>query len=271
MLETDVASFLQAVRDTKPLVLHITNVVTANDCANATLFVGGLPVMSNSPEEAEEMVGLAQALVLNIGTLHERQIEAMMLAGRRANERSIPIVLDPVGAGATKYRTETARRLLEELKITVLKGNAGEIATVAGEQAEVRGVESGEVAEIVRPAPRTQCRHRRGGRRQRHAGFGGRGRKDGVGRRRLRAHAHLRGQRLRRGLPRRVFRRRQPGATLRSHRRRAHRLSHSRGTRGRDESGRPGGLSHAGVRGACRVEAGGAFRPPAQSVSASAA
>ena len=146
------ADFLQAVRDTKPLVFHITNVVTTNDCANATLFVGGLPVMSNSPEEAEEMVGLAQALVLNIGTLHERQIEAMLRAGRRANEKGLPIVLDPVGAGATKYRTETARRLLHELKIAVVKGNAGEIATLAGEQAEVRGVESGEVADIAGPA-----------------------------------------------------------------------------------------------------------------------
>jgi hydroxyethylthiazole kinase len=145
-------AFLQRVRAAKPLVHHITNVVTVSDCANATLFVGGLPIMANSPREVEEMVGLAQALVLNIGTLHDEQIEAMLLAGRRANERRIPIVLDPVGAGATRHRTETAHRLLVELRIAVLKGNAGEIATLAGEQAEVRGVESGEVAEIVRPA-----------------------------------------------------------------------------------------------------------------------
>ena len=146
------AAYLRRVRATKPLVYHITNVVTVSDCANGTLFVGGLPVMANSPQEAVEMVGLAQALVLNIGTLHEEQVEAMLLAGREANRREIPIVLDPVGAGATKYRTQTALQLIEELKIAVVKGNAGEIATLAGEQAEVRGVESGLVAEVVRPA-----------------------------------------------------------------------------------------------------------------------
>jgi hydroxyethylthiazole kinase len=148
----ETGKYLQTLRARKPLVHHITNVVTVGDCANATLYVGALPVMANSPREAEEMVGLAQALVLNIGTLHEEQIEAMMLAGRRANELGVPIVLDPVGAGATGYRTETAQELLRELKIAVVKGNAGEVATLAGEQAEVRGVESGAVAEIVRPA-----------------------------------------------------------------------------------------------------------------------
>jgi hydroxyethylthiazole kinase len=151
-MDQPAAEFLARVRATKPLVYHITNVVTSNDCANATLHIGGLPVMANSPAEAAEMVALAQALVLNIGTLHEEQIEAMLVAGREANERGIPIVLDPVGAGATTYRTSTARRLLDELRIAVIKGNAGEIATLAGEQAEVRGVESGEVAEIVAPA-----------------------------------------------------------------------------------------------------------------------
>lgn len=144
--------YLRQVRATKPLVYHITNVVTTNDCANATLLLGGLPVMANSPREAEEMVGLAQALVINIGTLYEEQVETMLLAGRQANQLGIPIILDPVGAGATSYRTETAHRLLQELKIAVVKGNAGEVATLAGEAAEVRGVESGEVAEIVRPA-----------------------------------------------------------------------------------------------------------------------
>lgn len=146
------ADGLTQVRTRKPLVHHITNVVTVSDCANAVLLLGGLPVMANSPEEAEEMVSLAQALVLNIGTLHEEQIEAMLRAGRRANELNRPIVLDPVGAGATAYRTVTARRLLEQLTITVVKGNAGEVATLAGVAAEVRGVESGEVADIVKPA-----------------------------------------------------------------------------------------------------------------------
>jgi hydroxyethylthiazole kinase len=146
------SEYLRRVRATKPLVHHITNVVTVSDCANATLFVGGLPIMANSPQEVAEMVGIAQALVLNIGTLHTEQVEAMFLAGKAANARNIPIVLDPVGAGATKYRTKTAQQLIKELKIAVVKGNAGEVASLAGEQAEVRGVESGYVAEVIRPA-----------------------------------------------------------------------------------------------------------------------
>jgi len=142
----------QRVHDIKPLVHHITNVVTTSDCANATLHLGALPVMANSPREVADMVRLAQALVLNIGTLHDEQIEAMLIAGARANELGTPIVLDPVGAGATTFRTETALRLIRELRITVIKGNAGEIAVLAGEEAEVRGVESGHVADITAPA-----------------------------------------------------------------------------------------------------------------------
>lgn len=146
------ADLLRRLRAAKPLVYHITNVVTPSDCANATLLLGGLPVMANSPREAEEMVAIAQALVLNIGTLHEEQVAAMLAAGERANALGIPVILDPVGAGATRYRTETAQHLLQRLKIAVVKGNAGEVATLAGERAEVRGVESGEVAEVLGPA-----------------------------------------------------------------------------------------------------------------------
>ena len=105
------------------------------------------------------MVGLAGALVLNIGTLSESWIDAMLLAGKAANERGVPVVLDPVGAGATAYRTETARRLLDELDVAVLRGNAGEVATLVGVEAEVRGVESvgagGDPAELAREAART--------------------------------------------------------------------------------------------------------------------
>ncbi len=147
-----IAAFLKQVRASKPLVYHITNAVTVSDCANATLFLGALPVMANSPKEASDMVALAQALVLNIGTLHDEQIEAMLVAGRRASELGIPVVLDPVGAGATPYRTETARRLLEEITVSVVKGNGGEVMTLAGEEAEVRGVESGAVSDVRRPA-----------------------------------------------------------------------------------------------------------------------
>jgi hydroxyethylthiazole kinase len=133
---------LRELRARKPLVHQITNYVVMNETANATLALGALPVMAHAREEVEEMVGLASALVLNIGTLSEHWIEAMLLAGRAASGRAIPIVLDPVGAGATAYRTETARRILDEVQVTVLRGNQGEIATLAGVAAEVRGVES---------------------------------------------------------------------------------------------------------------------------------
>jgi hydroxyethylthiazole kinase len=133
---------LRELRERKPLVHQITNYVVMNETANATLALGALPVMAHAPEEVEEMVGLASALVLNIGTLSGHWIEAMLLAGRAASARGIPVVLDPVGAGATAYRTETARRILDEVRVTVLRGNQGEIATLAGVDAEVRGVES---------------------------------------------------------------------------------------------------------------------------------
>ena len=133
---------LRELRERKPLVHQITNYVVMNETANATLALGALPVMAHAREEVEEMVGLASALVLNIGTLSEQWIEAMLLAGRAASERGIPVVLDPVGAGATRYRTDTARRILEEVRVTVLRGNQGEIATLVGVDAEVRGVES---------------------------------------------------------------------------------------------------------------------------------
>ena len=133
---------LRRLRETKPLVHQITNYVVMNETANATLALGALPVMAHAREEVEEMVGFAGALVLNIGTLSPDWVEAMLLAGRAANERGVPVVLDPVGAGATRYRTETARRILDEVDVAVLRGNAGEVATLVGVEAEVRGVES---------------------------------------------------------------------------------------------------------------------------------
>jgi hydroxyethylthiazole kinase len=99
-------------------------------------------VMAHAREEVEEMAAIAGALVLNIGTLSPHWVDAMIAAGQVANERDIPVVLDPVGVGATRYRTETARRILDEVNVTVLRGNAGEVATLVGVEAEVRGVES---------------------------------------------------------------------------------------------------------------------------------
>jgi hydroxyethylthiazole kinase len=152
-------STLRTLRERKPLVHQITNYVVMNETANATLALGALPVMAHAREEVEEMVGLAGALVLNIGTLSPAWVEAMLMAGRAASERGIPIVLDPVGAGATAYRTETARRILDEVDVTVLRGNAGEVATLVGVEAEVRGVESiaagSEPAELAATAARS--------------------------------------------------------------------------------------------------------------------
>jgi thiamine-phosphate diphosphorylase len=143
-----------------------------NETANATLALGALPVMAHAPEEVEEMVALAGALVLNIGTLSGHWVEAMIAAGTAANERGVPVVLDPVGAGATSYRTDTARRILDLVDVAVLRGNAGEVATLAGVAAEMRGVESAAVgaepAELAREAallPRNRrVLLRRGGR-----------------------------------------------------------------------------------------------------------
>jgi len=133
---------LRLVRERKPLVHQITNYVVMNDTANATLALGALPVMAHAREEVAEMVRLAGALVLNIGTLSPHWVEAMLIAGKAANEAGVPVVLDTVGVGATAYRTETARRILGEVDVAVLRGNAGEVATLVGVEAEVRGVES---------------------------------------------------------------------------------------------------------------------------------
>ena len=133
---------LAAIRERKPLVHQITNYVVMNETANATLAIGALPVMAHALQEVEEMASAASALVLNIGTLSDEWIEAMIAAGRAANAAGVPVVLDPVGAGATEYRTDTCRRLLDVLELAVVRGNSAEIATLAGRPAEIRGVEA---------------------------------------------------------------------------------------------------------------------------------
>ena len=148
---------LRAIRKRKPLVHQITNYVVMNETANATLALGALPVMAHALQEVEEMASAASALVLNIGTLSDDWVEAMLLAGRAANRAGAPVVLDPVGAGATSYRTETSRRLLRDLDVAVVRGNSAEIATLAGRAAEIRGVEAVGAAggpELARDAAR---------------------------------------------------------------------------------------------------------------------
>ena len=150
---------LRTMRERKPLVHQITNYVVMNETANATLALGALPVMAHAREEVGEMVGLAGALILNIGTLSPPWVDAMLVAGAAANAVGTPVVLDPVGAGATRYRTETARRILTEVEVAVLRANQGEMATLAGIAAEVRGVESigaaREPSEVARHAAAT--------------------------------------------------------------------------------------------------------------------
>ena len=136
------AELLERVRAKAPLIHHITNFVVMNDTANATLALGALPVMAHAKEEVAEMVGAAGALVLNPGTLEPDWVEAMIMAGRRAGELGIPIVYDPVGVGATSYRNETGARLLRELRMSVVRGNSGEVGSLAGAGGLVKGVES---------------------------------------------------------------------------------------------------------------------------------
>jgi len=139
---SDIADFMESVRRKRPLVHHITNYVTVNDCANVALCAGGSPVMTDSAKDIDEMVSLASAVVLNIGTLNERTIESMIQAGKAANKKGIPVILDPVGAGATKYRTDTVWKILDNVKVSIIKGNEGEIGFLAGEGGKVVGVDS---------------------------------------------------------------------------------------------------------------------------------
>ena len=133
---------LKTIREIKPLIHHITNWVTIYDCANMTRAFGALPVMAHAHEECAEMTGISSALVLNIGTLTSDIIDSMILSAVAANEKKIPVVLDAVGVGATKFRDEMAAKLLGSARIDIIKGNYSEIAKLAGESAETKGVEA---------------------------------------------------------------------------------------------------------------------------------
>ncbi len=140
-----ISETFEKVRSDKPLVHHITNWVTIYDCANMTRVFGALPVMAHAKEESGDMAAIASSLVLNIGTLTPELIDSMIVAGKSANNKGIPIVLDAVGVGATKLRDDEALRLMKEIKIGIIKGNASEIAKLAGMNVTTRGVESTKV------------------------------------------------------------------------------------------------------------------------------
>ncbi|MDY0219981.1 MAG: hydroxyethylthiazole kinase [Desulfobacterium sp.] len=138
----DLCKDLQTIRQTSPLIHNITNYVVMNNTANALLALGASPVMAHAVEEVEDMVNLAGALVLNIGTLSPAWVEAMFKAAKKAGEKGIPVILDPVGVGATPYRTRTALDLARETHPSIIRGNASEIMALAQAGATTKGVDS---------------------------------------------------------------------------------------------------------------------------------
>ncbi|WP_227937539.1 hydroxyethylthiazole kinase [Alkalihalobacillus deserti] len=148
---------LDRIRQENPLVHCMTNVVVTNFTANGLLALGASPVMAYAKEEVADLASIAGALLLNIGTLSSEQIDNMIIAGLAANKAGVPVVLDPVGAGATQFRTDMSKRLLEQVEISVLRGNAGEIASLIGVQASVKGVDGsieGDNTDVAKQAAR---------------------------------------------------------------------------------------------------------------------
>lgn len=141
-IKTYIGNLLENVRERAPLVHHITNYVTVNDCANITLSIGASPVMADDINEVEAMTSIASSLVINIGTLNSRTVECMIKAGKKANEVGIPVILDPVGAGATPYRTKVAKTIMDNIELAVIRGNLSEIKTLYGINTKTKGVDS---------------------------------------------------------------------------------------------------------------------------------
>lgn len=133
---------LENVRKKAPLIQNITNYVTVNDCANILLACGGSPIMSDEPKEVEEVASICNGLNINIGTLQTPYIQSMFLAGKQSNALDHPVVLDPVGAGASKLRTKTVKDLIEEVQFTTIRGNISEIMTLALGIGNTKGVDA---------------------------------------------------------------------------------------------------------------------------------
>lgn len=155
MMEGRALMTLEQIRKENPLIHCMTNVVVTNFTANGLLAMGASPVMAYAKEEVTDMASVSGALLLNIGTLSTEQIEAMILAGQAANKAGVPVILDPVGAGATSFRTDMSKRILDQVEVTVLRGNAGEIASLIGVAANVKGVDGtmeGDTVELAKQA-----------------------------------------------------------------------------------------------------------------------
>ena len=146
------ARLLDAVRARRPLVHHLTNYVTVNDCANVTLAIGGSPVMATAPEEAGDIAAISSAVVLNIGTLSRESVASMIIAGKSANARGVPVVFDPVGAGASPMRNEAAAEILATVDVAVIRGNISEICAVSGLASHTKGVDADQDDRTVDPA-----------------------------------------------------------------------------------------------------------------------
>lgn len=149
----ELEKYLDEVRKVNPLVHHITNYVTVNDCANGCLAIGGSPVMADACDEAADMASIASSVVLNMGTLKVAQVESMMIAGRKANERKIPVVFDPVGVGATPFRKRMAQEIMETVHMTVVRGNMSEILSLGGEDVRTKGVDASGTVDMEEALP----------------------------------------------------------------------------------------------------------------------
>ncbi len=158
-INIDVPGIFKRVRKLSPLVHHLTNWVTIFDCAQAVKAVGASPVMAHAPEEAADMTRLSSSLVLNIGTLTSLFVQAAVAAGSAANAKKIPVVFDPCGVGATRFRNESAAKLLRKVQMAVIKGNASEIARLSGKKVITKGVDSSSVEGMYRIAKEFALAH----------------------------------------------------------------------------------------------------------------
>lgn len=141
--------YFKKLRQESPLIHNITNYVTANDCANIILAAGGSPVMADDSGEVADIVSMSKALYINVGTLNRRTVSSMIIAGKRANEIGIPIVLDPVGMGASTLRSQTVKELLETIQFSVIKGNVSEIRAIHENTRTNSGVDVDEKDQIT--------------------------------------------------------------------------------------------------------------------------
>lgn len=135
---------LVEVRKEAPLVHSITNYVTVNDCANVALAIGASPIMADDIEETADITAISKALVINIGTLNTRTVQSMIASGKRANELGIPVIFDPVGAGASHFRNEMTEKLLKEVAVSIIRGNLSEVSFIAGLEVFTKGVDTAE-------------------------------------------------------------------------------------------------------------------------------